>query len=229
MPPPRKNGTIDYRETRELLDRQRQDTDAALARITAHIESIDVNGSQGLRVLQERVAVNAAAIPQLVKDVESLKLTRAEGKGRTAVIAVIVSALVTLALGLLIPRLQEAAPPNDIGPIILPTPTVVITVTPAAAAGTDPTFRQAGAARPPQPPSPQPSRPTVSPTPTLTPTGPPGLLRRACRVLERFILCPAALEAGSPPRAESRGLLVGLPAFAFLVIRRSRPARKRSV
>lgn len=204
------NGHLGYRDARELIDDAKREILETVSRVDARLTSLDEHGTRGLGLMQERVRVNETAIKEVRESVESLNLSRAEARGRTAVIAIIVSAFISLLVGFVLFLFTRAAesPEHHMQP--QPTPTIVVTVVPAFAtpAPIPPVQVVDGAVvvRVPHEHHDHPSSPTPSPTPSpsrgpdvidvFCNTLPPKLPPQACAARKRI---PLKILVGLPP------------------------------
>ena len=205
--PKKTNGSVGYREVRELID-------DATDRLARKIHEVGLKlDTAGIAQLEIRVKQVEVEVVEIQNQVRSLELSRAEGKGRAAVAGGIVAFVVSVILALITLGLNRLPSQR---PSVYPTPTVIVTLAPQAAAepGTRVTYiieATRGTTATPE------ASPSASPTPTATPTTspPPGPV---CALARRVGIACRPVPASKAHAADG---LFSLPLMlAFRLLRR---------
>ena len=177
---------VDYREVVRLIGDAKEDLARQVHGVLMRIDALDMQGPRGNMLLDARLQSVEKWRADTDPKIESLELSRAEGKGRAAVIAGVVAVLVSLLMTFLTFGL------NRIPKTPAPAPTVVVTVQPQSQPPAS-LQSQAGPAAPPviivYPRATTASQPSASPKPTSSPTSSPppqpGVLAATCRLIHQ--------------------------------------------
>lgn len=186
MATPRKpNGRdlIDYREAVTLIGGVKEDLARQIQNVLLRIDTLDVQGPRVVAPLLDRLERFEQTLRAQDEKIESLELSRAEGKGRAAVVAGIVAFGVTV-LGMLISLVLNRA---SIEPA--PAPTVYVTLAPQAFSAPAPQVRVVVLRESPSKASSTPPEASETPSASPTPSQPPGFV---CGLVGDVLPCPVS-------------------------------------